>query len=384
MSGSGEAILPGGRLGVMGGGQLGRMFVAAARRMGYRTAVFSPEANGPAGQWSDSVTVGDYRDESAVRAFAAGCDAVTFEFENIPAESVAWVEAERPVRPAGRVLHVAQNREREKRFLAGAGIPVAPFAVVDSAEGAAEALAAMGGPAVLKTADFGYDGKGQVKLAPGDDVGAAWLRCGGGAAAFTAVLEGWVDFEAELSVIVARGSDGAVASFPATRNDHARHILDISSAPFGDPAVERQAREVAEAVARGIGVVGLLAVEMFLRRDGAVAVNEIAPRPHNSGHWTIEGCATSQFEQQVRAVAGLPLGSTELVRPSAMANLLGDLWEGGEPRWAAALAVPGVALHLYGKAEARPGRKMGHLTATAASAEEAAARVREARERLRA
>jgi 5-(carboxyamino)imidazole ribonucleotide synthase len=276
------------------------------------------------------------------------------------------------------VLHIAQERLREKNFLASAGLPLPPFARVNCEAELRDALARIGAPAVLKTAAFGYDGKGQRKIAPGDDPAQVWR----GFAGQLAVLEGFVDFELELSVLVARGIDGAVRTFPVGRNDHANHILDLTVVPFGEPRVEAAACDLARAVAERIELVGLLAVEMFLCRDGSLLINELAPRPHNSGHWTFDACVTSQFEQQLRAVCGLPLGATDILRPAAMANLLGDLWQHGEPDWAAALAMPDVKLHLYGKAQPRPGRKMGHLVAFGADAAEARARAIAARERL--
>ena len=371
-------FLPGSTIGVMGGGQLGRMFAIAARRMGYRVHTFSPDEDTPTGQLADREVAARYDDEKAVRDFARGVEVITFEFENIPAECVAWAAEHCPVRPAGRVLHTCQHRLREKQFLAGAGLPLPPFAEVTSEGELASAVERITLPAVLKTAAFGYDGKGQRKLRPGDDLAEAWRMFEGQ----TAVLAGFVDFESELSVIVARGLDGAMTTFPVARNDHANHILDVSVVPFGDEKVERAARELAGAVAREIDLVGLLAVEMFLTGNGDLLINELAPRPHNSGHWSFDAAVTSQFEQQLRAVCGLPLGSTEALRPAAMANLLGDLWTSGEPDWAAAAAFPDVKIHLYGKAHARPGRKMGHLVAFGRSGPEAAGRVRAARAAL--
>lgn len=370
---------PGSTIGVMGGGQLGRMFAVAARRMGYRVHIFSPEKNGPAAQLADFSTVADYQNEAAVVKFARAIDVLTFEFENIPAQTIEWAARERIVRPRGEVLHIAQNRMREKEFLAEAGLPVAPFHRVASLADLMTALGTIGRPAILKGAAFGYDGKGQERIDPETDAAAIWA----GREDEECVLEGVIDFEKELSVIIARGSDGGTAVFPVCENIHRQHILDVTVAPARVPeAVAMAARDLAVAVAAQLDLVGLLAVEMFLQRDGQLVINELAPRPHNSGHWTIEGCATSQFEQHVRAVCGMPLGATDLLRPSAMVNLLGDLWQGGEPRWAGALQTPAVRLHLYGKRDPRPRRKMGHLTATAERIEEAVERVRRARERL--
>jgi len=375
-------ILPGATVGVLGSGQLGRMFAIAARRMGYRVHTFSPDDDTPTGQVADREVQGAYDDLDAVRAFARGVDVVTFEFENVSSAAAEAAAEHAPVRPAGAVLHTTQNRMREKSFLARAGFPVAPFAAVHSAEELEHALAALGTPAVLKTAGWGYDGKGQVKIAAPEEAAAAWadLRTG------EAVLEAFVDFALEVSVVGVRGLDGAFAHFGVIANDHRHHILDVSTAPaptsLVPEATVREAVEIARGILEALEVVGVLCVEMFFTRDGRLLVNELAPRPHNSGHLTFDACVTSQFEQQLRAICGLPLGSTELLRPAAMANLLGDLWSGGEPDWAAACRFPEVKLHLYGKAAPRPGRKMGHLTALAATADEARRRVLAAREAL--
>ena len=374
-------LLPGATLGILGSGQLGRMLALAARRMGYRVHVFSPERHSPTGQVADHEHAAPYEHLAAVRAFARKVDVVTFEFENVPAATAETVAAEVPVRPAPSVLHVCQHRLREKRFLAEHGFPTTPWKAVRSAAELAQAVAALGAPAVAKTAGWGYDGKGQVRVESAGDEAAeeAWRRL----ATDEAVVEAFVDFEREVSVVAARGADGAIADFPLFANDHERHILDVTVAPAPvPPPVAAEASRIARGVVEALDVVGVLCVEMFLARDGRLLVNELAPRPHNSGHLTIEAAATSQFEQQLRAVCGLPLGSPELVTPAAMANLLGDLWEAGEPDWPAALAVPGVALHLYGKKEARPGRKMGHLTAVAPTAGEARERALAARRAL--
>jgi 5-(carboxyamino)imidazole ribonucleotide synthase len=372
-------ILPGATVGVLGSGQLGRMFAIAARRMGYRVHTFSPDDDTPTGQVADREVQGAYDDLDAVRAFARGVDVVTFEFENVTSAAAEAAAGQAPVRPGGAVLHTTQNRLREKAFLAGAGVPVAPFAAVRSAAELRQALARLGTPAVLKTAGWGYDGKGQVKITALEEADAAWSAL----QTEEAVLEAFVDFAMEVSVVAARGLDGSFAHFGLIANDHSRHILDVSVAPAPvDAATVREAVEIARGILDGLGVVGVLCVEMFLTRDGRLLVNELAPRPHNSGHLTFDACVTSQFEQQLRAICGLPLGATDLLRPAAMANLLGDLWQGGEPDWEAACRFPDVKLHLYGKATARPGRKMGHLTALAASAEEARQRVLAARQAL--
>jgi 5-(carboxyamino)imidazole ribonucleotide synthase len=374
-----SAILPGATLGVLGSGQLGRMFALAARRMGYRVHTFSPDNGTPTGQVADREVRGDYADLDAVAAFARGVDAVTFEFENVAAAAAEAAARYAPVRPAGAVLHTTQNRLREKGFLSQAGFPVAPYRAVRSGEELERALAEIGTPAVLKTAGWGYDGKGQARIDAAGGAAAAWAALG----TDEAILEAFVDFEREISVVAARGEDGAFTHWGAIENRHRHHILDLSVSPAAvPPRVAAEAVEIARGILESLGVVGVLCVELFVGRDGRLLVNELAPRPHNSGHLTIDAAVTSQFEQQVRAVCALPLGSTELLRPAAMANLLGDLWQGGEPDWAAASRIPGVKLHLYGKTEARPGRKMGHLTALAATPEQAATRVQAAREAL--
>ena len=363
----------------MGGGQLGRMFAVAARRMGYRVHIFTPEEESPAGQFADLTRIADYGNESAVRRFASDVDVITFEFENIPIQTVEWCERDCEVRPAGSILHIAQNRLREKNFLAGAGIPVAPFRAVRSARELESAIEQIGRPAILKTAAFGYDGKGQQTITAREDFDEIWNA----SSADELILEGAINFDKEVSVIVARGIDGAMATFPLCENIHRNHILDVTVVPARvEQGIEAEAAQLACTIAEKMGLVGLLAVEMFLKKDGELLVNELAPRPHNSGHWTIEACVTSQFEQQVRAVCGLPLGATDILRPAAMANLLGDVWLRGEPDWSRALEIPGAHLHLYGKSEPRPRRKMGHLTAFGASAEEAIACVKQARSAL--
>lgn len=372
-------ISPGSTVGVLGSGQLGRMFAIAARRMGYRVHTLSPDDDTPTGQVADREIQAAYDDLDAVRAFARGVSVVTFEFENVSAAAAEAAAEHAPVRPAGAVLHTTQNRLREKGFLRCAGFPVAPFAAVRSPEELERAVAGIGTPAVLKTAGWGYDGKGQAKIAAPGEAAAAWESLG----TDEAILEAFVDFEREVSVVAARGLDGAFAHFGVIANDHRNHILDVSVAPAPvAPQVERDAVEIARGILEGLEVVGVLCVEMFLTRTGELLVNELAPRPHNSGHLTFDACVTSQFEQQLRAICGLPLGATGLLRPAAMANLLGDLWRDGEPDWAAACAFPEVKLHLYGKAAARPGRKMGHLTALADDPEEARRMVVAAREAL--
>ena len=374
-----KPILPGATVGVLGSGQLGRMFAIAARRMGYRVHTFSPDNDTPTGQVADLEVVGAYDDLDAVRSFAKKVSVVTFEFENVPAATAAAAEQFAPVRPDGNVLHITQHRLREKTFLSQNGFPVTPFRTVKTVEDLREAVSLLGLPSILKTAGFGYDGKGQTKLgtlAEGEKVIAA-------AKGQEMILEAFVDFEREVSVVAARGEDGSFAHWGVIENSHRHHILDVSVSPANVPlALSQKAIEVARAILEKLKVVGVLCVEFFVTRSGELLVNELAPRPHNSGHLTFDANVTSQFEQQLRAVCGLPLGSTQLLRPAAMVNLLGDLWEKGEPNWAAALAHPDVKLHLYGKMEARAGRKMGHLTALAETSQIAAQLARDARESL--
>jgi 5-(carboxyamino)imidazole ribonucleotide synthase len=349
-------------VGILGGGQLGRMFGIAARRMGYRVHAFEPHPDSPAGQISDVEVNAPYTDSLALERFARQVDVISFEFENIPLSAIRDVADIRPLRPRGEVLHICQNREREKAFLLDHGFPLAPFAIVDSQQSLCAALETIGTPSVLKTADFGYDGKGQMKLEGDVDVEKTWKRFHSA----RGVLEKWIRFEAELSVIVARGLDGRMLAFPPSENLHRRHILDISIVPARFPsAVGDAAVRLASDITASLDVVGLLAVEFFLTHEQRLLVNELAPRPHNSGHYTFDACVTSQFEQQLRAVCGLPLGSTALLSPVVMWNLLGHLWRSGEPDWNVILSEPRAKLHLYGKAEARPGRKMGHVSVLA-------------------
>ncbi|MEZ4720187.1 MAG: 5-(carboxyamino)imidazole ribonucleotide synthase [Caldilineaceae bacterium] len=366
-----KPIFPPSTIGVFGSGQLGRMLALAAKSMGYRIHTFSPERDSPTGQVADREVAAAYDDMDALREFVRGVDVVTFEFENVPAHvAEIAMEAGVPVRPGGHVLHTAQNRLREKSFFAATGLPVTPFAAVHARADLTAAVAQLGAPAVLKTAAFGYDGKGQVKLDRGDaaELDAAWAAIG----AQPAILEAFVPFTHEVSVVAARGVDGSFANYGVIENIHVNHILDLSIVPARVPlAVAAKAAGLAQDLMDALDVVGVLCVEYFVTAAGDVLINEIAPRPHNSGHLTINAAITSQFEQQARAVCGLPLGCTDYLRPAVMANLLGDLWQEGEPDWAAALALPGVKLHLYGKHAPRPGRKMGHLTALADSVDEA-------------
>ncbi len=372
-------VLPGSTVGLIGGGQLGRMFAIAARRMGYRVHTLEPSPDSPAGQISDLEIEARYDDAAKLEEFARGVDVITFEFENIPSASLERVARVCPVRPRPEVLHICQNRAREKEFLTRHGFPVAQYRVVESAAEAAAEAAAMGFPCVMKTADFGYDGKGQSKLGSAADASEAWAALG----APRAVIEEWVDFRCEISAVCARDASGRVECFPPSENFHRRHILCRSVVPARiDTSVAREAGLLAVRIARALDVVGILAVEFFVRRDGTLLVNELAPRPHNSGHFSFDACATSQFEQQLRAVCGLPLGSSRLLSPVVMVNLLGDAWQNGEPDWAALLSDPDVKLHLYGKSEVRPGRKMGHFCVLKPSVEEAVAAAVAAEERL--
>ena len=355
-------LLPPASLGVIGSGQLGRMFIQAAQRMGYRAGVLGTSAETPAAQLANWSVVGAPDQLSALTEFADRAEAVTVEFENVSAPALRWLARRRVVRPGWRTLWVAQNRLREKRFLAQHQIPLAPWRPVRTPDELECAVRDLGLPLILKTAASGYDGKGQIRVERADDAAGAWASLGHVAC----VAEGWVEFAAEVSVVVARGFDGQAVCYPVALNRHEHHILDSTLMPASvGPVVTQESRALALAAAQALGTVGVLTVEFFLTADGQLMVNELAPRPHNSGHLTIEAAVTSQFEQQVRALCGLPLGQVDLLMPAAMVNLLGDVWleAGGEPRWAAALARdPGVKLHLYGKPTPRAGRKMGHLT----------------------
>jgi len=374
-----RVIPPGSTLGVLGSGQLGRMFAIAARRLGYRVHVLSPDDDTPTGQVADVEIRAAYNDLDAVAEFARGVDVVTFEFENVPLSAAECAERFAPVRPSGAVLHTTQNRIREKMFLRSNAIPVAPFAVVRSREELLNAVEQIGCPAVLKTADWGYDGKGQVRIASPGEATDVWEA----RMASESVLEAFVDFRCELSVIVARGLDGSKITYGPIRNAHSHHILDVSVMPaVVRPRITADAVEIAREISGRLDIVGVLCVEFFVTSDGKLLVNELAPRPHNSGHLTIDACVTCQFEQQVRSICGLPLGSPAQHRPAAMANLLGDVWLPSPPAWELALAQGDVKLHLYGKSLARPGRKMGHITALADTPELAKHRVRTAREAI--
>jgi 5-(carboxyamino)imidazole ribonucleotide synthase len=367
-----KPVLPGQTIGILGGGQLGRMFAIAARRLGYRVHAFDPTQDCPTGQVADVEVNASYDDVDAAMRFAEQVDVVTFEFENVPAETLAAIERIRPVHPAPFVLETTRHRLREKNFLSGSGFPVASFREVRGVPDLHRAIAELGTPCILKTAEFGYDGKGQTKITDSSQAAAAWAAL----KAPVGVLEGFVRFDREISVIVARSHTPAgpqVRLFEPFENAHHNHILDVTLWPAPvSPVVRKRATDLARDIAERLDLVGLLCVEMFVVGD-QVIVNELAPRPHNSGHVTIDAAVTSQFEQQLRAVCGLPLGDPTCTRPAAMANLLGDVWAdaNGTPDWPAALAMSGVHLHLYGKADPRPGRKMGHITAVADSLAEA-------------
>ena len=374
-----KVIGPGATLGVLGSGQLGRMFTIAARRLGYRVHTFSPDEDTPTGQVADVEVTAPYEDLDRLRAFARDVQVVTFEFENVPAIAVDAISSLVPVRPSGSALYIAQQRGREKAFLSEHGFPTVPFARAETVAALRDAVTRIGTPVVVKTAAFGYDGKGQHKVTSAAAFEQVWEAVGGR----EVVVEKFINLQAEISVIAARGLDGSVAEYVPFENRHSRHILDVTTAPAQVlPEIATRAREIARAILDTLGYVGVLCVEFFVDTDNELFVNELAPRPHNSGHLTVDAAVTSQFEQQVRAIAGLPLGSTELLRPAAMANILGDLWIDGEPNWAAACAFPDVKLHLYGKSEARPGRKMGHLTAMGKTVHEAQDRVIAARDAL--
>jgi 5-(carboxyamino)imidazole ribonucleotide synthase len=349
------SLAPGAVIGIVGGGQLGRMIALAAARLGYRCHILAPEPDSPAAQVTSLATVAPYDDAAALERFAAAVDVVTIEFENLPVDALATLARARPVHPAPAVLAICQDRREEKAFLGRIGVPIPPYVTVHSAESLSAALAELGRPAILKTARLGYDGKGQVKIAARTGLGDARAA----AASVPCVLEGWIDFEREISVITARGQDGAQVSYVPVENRHRNQILVQTIAPAPIPAhLADQAQALAEKIAAELDLVGLLAVEMFVTRDQRLLVNELAPRPHNSGHWTIDACAVSQFEQLVRAICGLPLGDAGRFADAVMDNLLGAEAQG----WPAILAEPGARLHLYGKGAIRPGRKIGHVT----------------------
>ena len=379
-----EPILPGATLGVLGGGQLGRMFAQAAQAMGYAVAVLDPDAHSPAGMVAQQCVHADYLDAQALSQLAACSAAVTTEFENVPAEALATLAATRPVAPSAGAVSVCQDRAAEKAAFVRCGVPCAPHAVIASV---AQLQAVDEGllPGILKTARLGYDGKGQVRVATRDELAAAWAAL----KQVPCVLEKMLPLDLELSVIIARGRDGAVVHLPVQQNLHRDGILAVTQVPARDVSAEHQALAIqcAERIAAAMDYVGVLCVEFFVLKDGTLVANEMAPRPHNSGHYSIDACDVSQFELQVRTLAGLPLATPRLHSPAVMLNLLGDLWfdaDGAQrvPPWDEVLALPGVHLHLYGKAGARRGRKMGHLTVTAADADSACEVALQAAQRL--
>jgi 5-(carboxyamino)imidazole ribonucleotide synthase len=372
-----KMVRPGGLIAILGGGQLGRMTAMAARTMGYRVRVMDPEAKCPASFVADETIVGRWDDVDAARRLADGADAVTLEIEQIGVDALREVAQRSPLRPGVEPVRIIQDKTLQKTWLAENGFPVGPFRVVCSEAELAEAVTALGGDVFVKTGRGGYDGRGQARISSG--LGEVWRELGGR----PAVAEKALELECEISVMAARSPSGEVKAYPAARNHHENQILAWSVMPAGVGAeLEARAGSIAAELVAKLGIEGLLCAEIFVTRQGEMFVNELAPRPHNSYHESERGCETSQFEQLVRAVCNLPLGSTELISPAAIVNLLGDLWVNGEPNFAAALAVPGVRLHLYEKHEARAGRKMGHLSATGKTAEEALERVLEAKRRL--
>lgn len=374
-------ILPGATLGMLGGGQLGRMFTIAARTMGYRVMVLDPDPISPAGQVADMHLCADYQDETALSQMGRECAAVTTEFENVPAQILRALALYCPVKPGAEAVEIAQNRVAEKNWLHAHGFATAPFAVVASPADVATACAQAGFPAVLKVSRFGYDGKGQTRVDSLDEAQAAFAAMGGE----VCVLEKMLALECELSVVLGRNEAGACALYPVSENIHEAGILDISIVPARvDPTLAQTARATAQSIAGQLGYCGVMAVEFFVVDGGRLVVNEIAPRPHNSGHYTLDACLTSQFEMQVRTLCNLPIGATAQHTPAVMVNLLGELWGGSQPNWAALLQHPSAKLHLYGKQSARPGRKMGHFTCLDASLDAALALARTIRAQLAA
>ena len=377
-----KTILPGATIGILGGGQLGRMLALSAQQMGYRVIAYTPDQDSPVSQVCYKTIVAPFEDLDAVKLFCQEARIVTFEFENIPRQTVEQVRECTRLAPSVQALYVSQNRLREKTYLSDHGFPVVPFYHVNSADSLEAAINKVGLPAVLKTSGYGYDGKGQRFVDTPESAREAYMVSVGQS---DCIMEKYMHFEKEVSVIVARGAYGEVKAFGPIENVHRNHILDISSVPARiNWRLASEAVEMACGVAESLDIIGLLCVEFFICDHDRLLINEIAPRPHNSGHYSLEACATSQFEQHIRAITGLPLGKTEPHSAAAMANLLGDLWTGGEPEWSYTLEIPDVHLHLYGKTQARPGRKMGHLTACSRWTEEAQELVLKARDRLAA
>ncbi|MFZ3323427.1 MAG: 5-(carboxyamino)imidazole ribonucleotide synthase [Usitatibacter sp.] len=371
-------IAPGATLGLLGGGQLGRMFTVAARTLGYRVTVLDPDPLSPAAEFATEHINTSYTDPASLEWLASQCAAVTTEFENAPAAALDALSRRTVVRPSGSSVAIAQDRRREKGFFRERGFPVGAFAIVDSEADIDAALGEVKLPALLKTARFGYDGKGQARVDSREALAKTWSEW----KRVPCVLEELLALEREISVVLARSGDGEVAVFPVAENTHARGVLDITIAPARIPdALAAEATALATRIARELDYAGVLAVEMFVV-GGKLLMNEMAPRPHNSGHYTIDACRTSQFEQQVRVLCGLPLGDPSQHTPAVMVNLLGDIWRDGEPRWEAVLKHSGAHLHLYGKRDARPGRKMGHVTVCEPTVERALAVALEIRRAL--
>jgi 5-(carboxyamino)imidazole ribonucleotide synthase len=376
-------ILPGSTIGILGGGQLGRMLAQAAQTMGYRVHVYEPQKDCPAGAVANRENNADYTDIESLSAFARDCDVVTYEFENIPVEPLAQIAGLTQLHPRSEVLEICQNRLREKTWLRKNDFPHVRFADVDTDGDLAAAIDSIGFPCVVKTADFGYDGKGQLKVTDEESKALAVKQYAGR----RSVVEQFIGFQCELSVVVSRSSNGEVKAFPVSENIHTNHILDFSIVPARtSEEIKQKAEQLCLAMAERMNVVGLIAVELFVTTDGELLVNEMAPRPHNSGHYTLDACRVSQFEQHIRAICGLPLGDPAVISPVVMVNILGDAWFDGEerkiPAWNTILENPTGKLHLYGKAEARVGRKMGHFTVSAADTEQALVAARELKSEL--
>jgi 5-(carboxyamino)imidazole ribonucleotide synthase len=372
-------ILPGATLGMLGGGQLGRMFTVAARTMGYEVVVLDPDKESPAGKLATTHICADYSDQAALDQIAKTCDAVTTEFENVPASTLEALAKTGPVRPGAKAISIAQDRIHEKNFLKDNGFYTAPFAVIHSLEDLQKSISEIGTPAILKVSRFGYDGKGQFGINAESDIEKAWETLEGEAC----VLEQRMPLDIEVSVVLARGIEGEVITYPVSENIHEGGILDVTVVPARiDKNLETKVIDMAKEIATALDYVGIMAVEFFIS-NGKILVNEIAPRPHNSGHYTLDACMTDQFEQQVRAVCGLPLGETTLLSPVVMINMLGDIWHNGEaPKWEKLLNHPNVKLHLYGKREARPGRKMGHFNVLSANINDALTLAKDLKQQL--
>jgi 5-(carboxyamino)imidazole ribonucleotide synthase len=361
-------ILPDATLGVLGGGQLGRMFTLAAHSMGYRVAVLDPDPHSPAGLIADQHIKADYRDHAALQMFGEECSAITTEFENISADSLEYLEKFCPVRPSPAAVRIAQDRIREKTFVREHGLDTAPFAAIYEVSDIEESFGELNPPLLMKTASMGYDGKGQIQVDSLDAALAAFEQISGG----TCILEERVELAHEISVVLARSNSGQTAVYPAAENRHANGILDTTIVPARvAPEVTDAATEMAIQLADALEYCGVLGVEFFHTRQGELLINEMAPRPHNSGHFTVDACATSQFEQQVRVMCGLLPGDPQLLSPVVMVNLMGDIWNNGDPAWEAILNEPQAHLHLYGKHEPRHGRKMGHINCLASDVETA-------------